>query len=115
VEMTQSQRRWEAWMAALTDVLAAFPADLAVTCPSHNDGTVRVAFTGDPVTRIGYYTAWCDTCHEGIASGRAGAPQGMPVIALRDSDEGDPDIIPDDVRLLPPDPYLGDDAEEHTF
>jgi hypothetical protein len=112
MEMTEAQRLWEAWMDALTKVLTS---DSPVRCPSHDDGRVKVVFTGDPETRIGYYTAWCDACHEGIATDRAQAAPGTTILPFGLDPDERAKVVPADVQLLPPDPWLGDDVEQHTF
>jgi hypothetical protein len=113
--MTESQRLWEAWVDALERVIAALPDKIDVACPSHGDGTVQLLYTGDPEDRIGYATVWCDTCHEGIASGRAKVPPGVEMVPFGASREERAARIPPDVRLLPPDPAPGDDDEEDVL
>jgi hypothetical protein len=112
--MTESQRLWAAWWDALEQVVSALPEQVSVPCPSHGDGTVQVAYTGDPDDRIGYATAWCDTCHEGIATGRARVPVGVDMIPFGAPRDERAKVIPPNVRLLPPDPY-SEDYEEAEF
>ncbi len=112
VEMTASQRRWEGWMDAYQEILADPGARPG--CPSHGDGTVHVAFTGDLETRLGYATVWCDACHEGIAISRGYAPAGLPLLPFGLDPAERARTIPADVELLPPDPYV-EDGEEETF
>lgn len=111
--MTESQRLWEAWMDAYVQLISTLAA-ARVVCPSHGDGRVHVAFTGDPATRTGYATVWCDVCHEGIAVDRVGVPQGVPMLPFGMDRTERAAVIPPDVVLLPPDPWL-EGAEEEEF
>jgi hypothetical protein len=109
--MTESQQLWEAWMQAFSRVRDALPDKVAVPCPSRGDGTVRVSFTADPETRIGYAIAWCDVCLNGIYVSRCAAPPGVDILTFDATDEERDAVIPD-VRLLQPDPWLGNAEDE---
>jgi hypothetical protein len=111
--MTESQRLWEAWWDSFVQAVAD-PAGPAPTCPSHQDGGVHVVFTGDPETRLAYAVAWCDGCHEGIAIDRTIAPPEFPLVPYGHDRADRADYIPDDVKLLPPDPYV-DESDTYTF
>ncbi len=101
-------------MDAYEQIARALPAATSVACPSHGDGRVHVVYTGDPDSRIGYAIAWCDACHEGVSLDRLHVPAGVEMLPFGASGEERAKVVPPDVRLLPPDPYL-DGVEEADF
>jgi hypothetical protein len=108
-KMTEQQRVWEAWMDAFSRVHEAAPADVAVGCPSCGKGKVRVSYTGDPESRIGYAIAWCDVCLRGIYLSRVRIPDGVDMLTFESTDAERDAVVPD-VELIAPDPWPGDDA-----
>lgn len=102
-DMTESQRLWRAWLDAYSQVVDALPDKASVLCPSHADGTVQVAFTGDLEERIGYVIVWCGACLEGIALDRLHVPEGVPMLPFDASEEQRAAVVPPNVRLLAPD------------
>ena len=107
--LTDTHRVWEAWMDAFGLVRDALPGSRAVPCPSCGEGNVRVSYTGDPETRIGYAIAWCDVCLNGIYLSRVGVPDGVEMLSFEATEEERDAVVPD-VRLIPPDPGLDDDV-----
>jgi hypothetical protein len=110
-EMTEQQRVWEAWVAAFSRIRDAWPADIKVKCPTCGKGEVKVSYTGDPQTRIGYAVVWCDVCLHGTYLPRVGIPDGVPMLTFESTDEERDAVVPD-VELLAPDPWLGDQDDQ---
>jgi hypothetical protein len=102
--MTESQRLWEAWFSAFSRVHAAWPDEVDVPCPQGDGGHVRVAYIGDPNTRIGMAFAWCDRCQQGIYLSRVGIPEGAPMLTFDASEAEQAAVIPPNLQLLDPDP-----------
>ncbi|XVU22910.1 hypothetical protein ACQPZJ_37400 [Actinoplanes sp. CA-054009] len=69
---------WESWYQAFTKVYAAFPEPIDVPCPEGDGGHIQLTFYGNPDSRTGSITAWCDRCYHGIWLGRVGIPAGTP-------------------------------------
>lgn len=65
---------YDDWLAAYSDVYDAIPNDPHLPCPNCGHRTLRLIFTGDPDTKIGYGHFWCDTCLHGIGISRAPIP-----------------------------------------
>jgi hypothetical protein len=102
--MTESQQVWESWVHAFARVRDAWPEQIDVPCPNSDGGHVRVAYIGDPQTRIGMAFAWCDICREGIYLSRVGIPDGAPMLTFDASAAEQAAVIPADLKLLDPDP-----------
>jgi hypothetical protein len=109
-EMTESNRRWEAWFDAFTKIREAWPARLDVLCPEGDQGRMRITYTGSPETRIGFATMWCDVGHHGIFLPRVGIPAGAEMLPFDATPEERAAVIPD-ISLIPTDPYTPDDDE----
>jgi hypothetical protein len=103
-EMTDSQRRWEAWYAAYVRIEEAWPERIEVPCPDGDGGTVRIAFVADPGDERGMVFLWCDVCRTGISLHRVRVPDGAPRLPFDGDDEQFDAVVPPDVFLLPPDP-----------
>jgi hypothetical protein len=95
-EITESQRLWEAWFQAFSEVREA--------CPNCDGGAVRIAYMGDPGTPIGTAFAWCESCRQGISVCRVGIPHGAAMATFDASEEEQDAIIPADIDFLPADP-----------
>jgi hypothetical protein len=108
-KMTESQRVWEAWMSAFSRIHDAAPADADVACPSCDKGRVRVSYTGDPQSRIGYAIAWCDVCLHGIHLSRVRIPDGVEMLTF-ESTEAERDAVVPDIQLISPDPWIDDES-----
>ena len=103
-EITESQRLWEAWFQAFSKIREAWPEPTDVPCPNGDGGRVRIAYIGDPNTRIGTAFIWCDVCRQGIFLSRVGIPEGADMLTFDASDEEQEAIIPNNIEFLPPDP-----------
>ena len=109
-EMTESNRRWEAWFDAFSRIREAWPARLDVLCPDGDQGRMHITYTGSPESRIGFATMWCDVGHHGIFLPRVGIPEGAEMLSFDATPEERAALIPD-ITLIPTDPYTPDDDE----
>lgn len=91
-EMTEAERRWESWYQAFSKVFEAFPQPIDVPCPEGDGGRIRLTFYGNPDSRTGSVTAWCDRCHHGIWLGRVGIPAGARTYPFDSRPEDQPEI-----------------------
>jgi hypothetical protein len=107
-EMTDSQRRWEAWFGAFTKIRDAWPESVDVPCPDGDRGRLHVTYTGGAESRIGFATLWCDVGRNGIFLSRVGIPDGADMLTFDATPEERAAVIPD-IRLIPTDPYSPDD------
>ncbi|GLY98063.1 hypothetical protein [Actinoplanes sp. NBRC 103695] len=112
-EMTESQRRWEAWSDAFSAVVGALPGQIEVPCPEGDGRPVRVAFVVDPEDRVGVGYAWCDGERVGIFLTRMKAPDGVPTLPVDASDEELAAMVPEDIDFLPR-PRTADHGQDTT-
>ncbi|GAA1822638.1 hypothetical protein HC028_15225 [Planosporangium flavigriseum] len=108
--MTEQQGVWKAWMDAFGCIQNAAPDEVSVDCPSCGDGKVKISYTGDPQSRIGYAILWCDACLRGIHLSRVGIPEGVDMLTFDSTDEEHDAAVPD-VHLLAPDPWIEDEDD----
>jgi hypothetical protein len=104
-EMTQSQRRWEAWFDAFTRIRDAWPERVDVPCPDGDQGRLHLTYTGSPETRVGFATLWCDLGRNGIFLSRVGIPEGAEMLTFDATPEERAAAIPE-ITLIPTDPYV---------
>jgi hypothetical protein len=110
--MTESQRRWEAWFSAFSQLHAAWPDKVDVPCPESDGARLRAAYLGDPVSRIGTAFAWCETGRHGIYVSRVAIPPGADMLPFDAPDSEQDLLIPPDIEFLPPDPAPPSDQGE---
>jgi hypothetical protein len=110
-EMTESQRRWEAWFDAFTKIRDAWPGPADVPCPEGDGGELHISYTGDPADRIGYAILWCDVSRNGIFVHRVGIPEGADMLPFDATIEQQRAVMPE-VHLIPDDPYTPDGADD---
>ncbi|WP_045748127.1 hypothetical protein [Actinoplanes rectilineatus] len=102
--MTDADRRWEAWFDAFTRIRDAWPDQIDVPCPDGDHGQLHITYTGDPVSRVGFATIWCDAGRNGIFLSRVGIPEGAEMLSFDATPEQRAAVIPD-IDLIPTDPY----------
>ena len=107
-EMTDSQRTWEAWFDAFTAIRDAWPTRIEVPCPDGDGGRLHITYTGNPESRIGFATLWCDVGRNGIFLSRVGIPEGADMLTFDATPEERAAVIPN-IRLIPADPYVPDE------
>lgn len=107
-EMTESQRTWEAWFDAFTRIRDAWPERIDVPCPDGDRGKLHITYTGNPESRVGFATLWCDAGRNGIFLPRVGIPDGAEMLSFNATPEERAAAIPE-IRLIPTDPYEADD------
>ena len=110
-EMTESQRYWESWFDAFTEIRDAFPKPVDVRCPDGDGGKLLVSYTGDPEERIGFAILWCDVGRNGIFLHRVGIPVGAEMLSFEATPEERATRIPPDIRMIPTDMYTADDDD----
>jgi hypothetical protein len=110
--MTDDQEVWESWLSAFLKVSAAAPDPVKVACPSCGRGQVRVAYAGDPETRIGYSIIWCDACLKGIYLSRVGILEGVAMFTFESSDEEFAATVPNDVQFIQPSLQVSDEEND---
>ncbi|GID93416.1 hypothetical protein Adi01nite_28280 [Amorphoplanes digitatis] len=108
--MTNSQRTWEAWFDAFTKMRDAWPERIEVPCPDGDHGRLHITYTGDPESRIGFATIWCEVGRNGIFLSRVGIPDGADMLTFDATPEERAAVIPD-IRLIPTDPYAPSGSE----
>jgi len=106
-EMSEEERRWEAWYQAFVKVLEGFPQQVDVPCPEGDGGHIHLTYYGYPDSRTGSVMAWCDRCHHGIWLGRVSIPAGAQVYPF----ESRPEEVPD-IELIPDAWYTTDNGDE---
>ncbi|GAA1643094.1 hypothetical protein [Actinoplanes couchii] len=109
-EMTDSNRRWEAWFTAFTTMRDAWPARVDVPCPDGDQGRLHITYTGNPESRVGFATMWCEVGRNGIFLPRVGIPDGAEMLPFDATPEERAAVLPD-INLIPADPYTPDEEE----
>ncbi|MFC7532213.1 hypothetical protein [Actinoplanes sp. GCM10030250] len=107
-EMTEGNRRWEAWFDAFTKIRDAWPAWEDVPCPDGDHGRLHITYTGSQESRVGFATLWCDVGRNGIFLSRVGIPEGVEMLDFDASPEERAAVIPE-ITLIPTKPYTPDD------
>jgi hypothetical protein len=72
----------EDWLDAYEDLYESLPADPHRACPNCGRDALRIAFTGNVDTRIGYGSCWCDNCLFGIHLSRVAIPPDVEVLPM---------------------------------
>ncbi|MBU2669852.1 hypothetical protein KOI35_40715 [Actinoplanes bogorensis] len=62
---------------------------------------MTITYTGDPESRIGFATLWCDVGLDGIFLSRVGIPEGAEMLSFDSTTEERAAVLPN-VRLIPP-------------
>jgi hypothetical protein len=106
-EMTDSQRTWEAWFDAFMRFQDA-PGQTEIPCPDGDQGRLHITYTGNPESRMGFATLWCDVGRNGIFLPRVGIPDGADMLTFDTTPEERAAATPE-IRLIPADPYIPDD------
>ena len=94
-----------------TDALHSVLEQHAVHCPNCGADALRIVFVGNPDTRVGYCSFWCDTCRYGIRPSRVLIPDGADFFPF----DTDPSVVVSamaDFREVYPDDDVDDDDEE---
>ena len=105
-KMTESQGTWEAWFDAFTRIRDAWPTPVDVRCPDGDGGRLHITYTGDPESRIGFATLWCEVGRNGIFLPRVGIPQGAEMLGFDATPEQRAAAIPD-ITLITTDLHPG--------
>jgi hypothetical protein len=105
---------WQDWSAALDRILSDVASIADEACPSCGAKNLHIAFTGNPETRLGYASLWCDTSMDGIFTSRLHIPAGVAVIPVGLPAEERLQLVPN-FHVVPPTPVDGDDTETVTF
>ena len=86
---------FEEWLARYEAAYAAIPQAADAACPNCGYEGLRLAFTGDIATAIGWAAFWCDNCLQGITLSRVPIPDGAVVRDISQPPERRRPLIPD--------------------
>jgi hypothetical protein len=101
---------WDSWFAAFENVYADPSRISEEMCPSCGTTDLRIAFTGDEETRIGYASLWCQTCLDGIFTSRLHIPPGVDVVPFGLPAEERAKLVPN-FHVIAPSPTEDEDSE----
>lgn len=90
---------WDEWSERYEVAVLAVPEDPHQPCPECGHDALRLVFTGNLVTRIGYASFWCDHCLQGISISRASIPEGAVAHSIKDPPDARRPRIPN-FRLI---------------
>jgi hypothetical protein len=86
---------WDEWSTAYEDAYRAVPDPPRTPCPNCGHNALRLVFTGNLVTAIGYASFWCDHCLQGIFMSRTPIPDGAVARSSAQAPEDRRPTIPD--------------------
>lgn len=86
---------FDEWLESYDASYRALPAPPTGACPNCGHRTLRLVFTAQPGTDVGYASFWCDTCLEGVHVSRAVIPAGVEARSLATAPDERRPIIPD--------------------
>ncbi|MBF9130056.1 hypothetical protein I0C86_14030 [Plantactinospora sp. S1510] len=85
---------WDEWSDRYEVAFVAVPGDPHQPCPECGHDALRLVFTGDLETAVGYASFWCDHCLNGISISRVPIPPGAVVRSIHDAPEDRRPVIP---------------------
>ena len=94
---------WRRWDDLLERAFVDPPVVAGEPCPTCGARTLHFAYIGNAAEGTGFGALWCTTSNDGITTGRAGFPAGVPVVPF-----GDRDAVPNFDLIQPGDSDLGD-------
>ncbi len=94
---------WRRWSDLLSRAFVDPSIVTGEACPTCGAFTLHFAYIGDQASSTGFGALWCTTSNDGVTTGRAEFPTGVPVISF-----DDPDTIPNFDLIQPTDSDSGD-------
>ncbi|MBO3736853.1 hypothetical protein [Actinoplanes flavus] len=74
---------YDRWLDAYSAAYDTVPEPFEIACPQCGSKRLRLVFTGDPGSDVGYAHLWCDNCLYGIGVSRTIIPDGAVVQDIR--------------------------------
>jgi len=81
------------WADALGLLLRSPSERRSFRCPNCGVRALQIVYVGNPESRVGYCSLWCDNCRYGIQPSRVIIPDGVPGVIAS--------AIPDFARSIP--------------